>query len=96
MNGEPEVILPPEPEPEPARGVTSKLLGLLVVVVCFEIGVFLMVFPWMDAWAKSSIPMWSPVLMDLWENNYFRGALTGLGIVNLCISFQEMVRLLRG
>jgi hypothetical protein len=30
-----------------------------------------------------------------WENAYFRGAVSGLGVVNLYISFIEMVRLRR-
>jgi hypothetical protein len=85
--------LPPEPAP---RSTTSKLLGLLVVVICFEVGVFLMVFPWMDSWATNWFPTLSVELLDLWESNYFRGALTGLGAINIYISFQEMMRLLRG
>lgn len=84
------------PQTVPQRSVVSKLLGLLLVIICFEIGVFLIAFPWMDAWGTSSIPAWSPALLDLWENNYFRGALSGLGIVNVWISFLEMLRLLRG
>lgn len=74
----------------------SKLLGLLVVIVCFEVGVFLVVFPWMEAWGRSSIPGLSVNLIELWESNYFRGALSGLGLINIWISFQEMLRLLRG
>jgi hypothetical protein len=87
-------LLPP-PLPQ-KRSTTSKLLGLLVVVICFEVGVFLVVFPWMDAWGRNAIPALSPDLIELWESNYFRGALSGLGLVNIWISFQEMLRLLRG
>lgn len=82
--------------PAPRRSTTSKLLGLLVVVLCFEIGVFLVVFPWLDAWGRNAIPNEAVYLIDLWENNYFRGALSGLGLINIWISFHEMLRLLRG
>ena len=86
------VSLPP---PLPAkRSTRSKLIGLLVV--CFEVGVFLIVFPWMDAWGRNSIPMLAPDMIELWESNYFRGALSGVGLINIWISFQEMLRLLRG
>ena len=100
---EPALIAPAEADPALAppplpqkRSTTSKLLGLLVVVVCFEVGVFLVVFPWMDAWGRSTIPVFSPDMIELWESNYFRGALSGLGLINIWISFQEMLRLLRG
>ena len=89
--------LPPEALPPPSsRSTPSKLLGLLVVVVCFEVGVFLLVFPWMDAWTRNWFPTINVQILDLWESNYFRGALSGLGAINIYISFQEMMRLLRG
>ena|SRR5450432_1655159 len=91
-----EVDLNLPPPLPPKRSTTSKLLGLLVVVICFEVGVFLVVFPWMDAWGRNSIPMLAPDMIELWESNYFRGALSGVGLINIWISFQEMLRLLRG
>ena len=88
---------PPVPVDVPKRSTVSKLLGLFVVVICFEIGVFLVVFPWMDAWGRNSLPlMTTPYMIGIWESNYFRGALSGLGLINIWISFQEMLRLLRG
>ncbi len=86
----------PPPPPPPSRSTTSKLLALLVVVICFETGVFLMIFPWMDAWARNWFASQSVWMMDLFESNYFRGALSGLGAVNIYISFSEMIRLLKG
>jgi hypothetical protein len=86
----------PEPAPPPPRSTTSKLLGLLLVVICFEVGVFLLVFPWMDAWTRNWLPSVAVQILDLWESNYFRGALSGLGAINIYISFLEMMRLLRG
>lgn len=80
----------------PPRSTTAKLLGLLVVIVCFEVGVFLLVFPWMDAWGQNWFASQNVWMMDLFESNYFRGALSGLGAINIYISFAEMMRLLRG
>jgi hypothetical protein len=93
----PELTPPDAPgPPRRPRSLASKLFGLFLVIFCFEVGLFLIVFPWMDAWGKNALPSLSVFLLDLWENNYFRGALTGLGLVNIWISFQEMARLLRG
>ena len=71
-----------------------KFGALLFVIFCFEVGVFLLVFPWLDAWDTNTIGLF-PGLHSVWENTYFRGALSGLGIVNIYISFLEVFRLRR-
>ncbi len=75
----------------------TKLLSLCFVIFCFEIGVFLVVFPWMDnVWEANHAAGFSPWLADVWGNPFFRGALSGLGLVNIYISFLEILRLIRG
>ena len=72
-----------------------KLGGLLFVIVCFELGAFLVVFPWLDSWDVNWFAGFSPSVHALWMNDYFRGALSGLGLVDLYISFVEVFRLRR-
>lgn len=79
-----------------ARPWYSKLLGLCFIVFCFEIGVFLVVFPWLDIWENNHLVLFVPWLEDLWGSPFFRGALSGLGLVNIYISFLEILRLIRG
>ena len=62
-------------------------------MVCFEVGLFLAVFPWMDYWSRNSIASLSPAIRDVWDSAYFRGALSGLGLVNIYISLAEVFRL---
>jgi hypothetical protein len=94
-----------EPDRMEATGVTverrtrpwySKLLAICFVLFCFEIGVFLVVFPWMDVWELNSAASYASWLRDIWGNPFFRGALSGLGLVNIYISFLEIIRLVRG
>jgi len=81
---------------EPARsGWPRKLAMLLLIVVCFEVGLFLLVFPWMRYWGTNSIAALAPWMQGLWNSSFFRGAVSGLGLVNLYISIAEMVRLRR-
>ena len=80
----------------PARPWYSKILGLCLVVFCFEIGVFLVVFPWLDVWEMNRAATFAPWLGDIWGNPFFRGALSGLGLVNIYIAFVEILRLIRG
>ena len=72
-----------------------RLASLLFIIVCFEVGVFLLVFPWMDYWNNNSIASFAPWVRAIWESSYFRGALSGLGLVNIYISLGEVLRLRR-
>jgi hypothetical protein len=90
--------MPVEPDVQQVRPVPTWLhrIGILVFVVfCFEVGVFLLVFPWMHAWDANGIADQSYWLHDLWDSAYFRGALSGLGVVNIYISLVELLRLRR-
>lgn len=74
----------------------SKLLRLCFVIFCFEIGVFLVVFPWLKYWESNNLASYSEWLADVWGNPYFRGALSGIGLANIYISLLEILRLIRG
>jgi hypothetical protein len=80
---------------ERVSGWSRKLGALLTVIFCFEIGVFLLVFPWLDPWPNNWVADLVPSLSQVWENGYFRGAVSGLGAVNIFISFAEVFRLRR-
>ena len=73
----------------------DKLLALLGVIFCFELGVFLLVFPWATEWDVNYFPRLPLWLRDVWVSPYFRGAVSGLGLVNIYISFVEVFRLRR-
>jgi hypothetical protein len=95
---EPQPIGAPSSGEAPGPRTTwyRKVLSLCFVVFCFEVGVFLMVFPWLDYWNSNSLTTYSPWLADVWGSPFFRGALSGLGLVNIYISFLEILRLIRG
>ena len=72
-----------------------KLIGLLFVILCFEMGVFLVAFPWSSYWNSNYFSQLTPEWYGLWINPYFRGAVSGLGLVNLYLSLLEVFRLQR-
>jgi hypothetical protein len=92
VEGQPLLEEPVEP---PKTSWFHKLTSLLFILVCFEVGVFLLVFPWMDYWNSNSIAALAPWVRPVWESAYFRGALSGLGLVNIYISLGEVFRLRR-
>lgn len=73
----------------------SRLLGICFAIFTFEIGLFLIVFPWLDNWNLNYFQGLIPALQDTWDDPYFRGAVTGLGFVNIYIALREVVRLFR-
>jgi hypothetical protein len=73
----------------------AKILSFCFIIFCFEIGVFLLVFPWLNIWEANMVATYSEWLQDVWGNPYFKGALSGLGLVNIYISLLEIVRLIR-
>jgi len=80
------------PPPGPIRW-HHKLVGMLLVILCFQVGIFLLAFPWSPYWNSNYFSWLSPGWRELWVNPYFRGAVSGLGMVNLCLSVIEVFRL---
>ena len=81
--------------PAPAYRWYHKVTALLFIVFCLEIGVILLVLPWSEYWNNNFFSNRTQALRDFWDNAYVRGAVSGLGIVNIFISFTELFRLRR-
>jgi len=93
---EPEVSYAPDEQPGQVKRTWYHTLGIvLFIVVCFEVGAFLIVFPWTPQWDANSLVSLFPGLRGVWGSSYFRGALSGLGLLNIFISFGEVSRLRR-
>lgn len=87
----------PEERPKPGKLLRwhQRVLGFCFAVFALEVGLFLLVFPWLQAWDLNWIPLQTPRLRILWMSPYFRGALSGLGLVNLYVGFVELARQVR-
>lgn len=72
-----------------------KLLSLLTAVLIMELGLFLVVYPWFDEWDNSWFSYINPTWDRIWKSAYFKGAVSGLGLVNIFIAFSEVLRLRR-
>ena len=99
MSLTPEPAATPPPVPAAAHrhrsSRTPRLLRLCFAIFTFEIGLFLTVFPWADIWSRNYFSGIFPALETVWEDPYFRGAITGLGIVNIYVACLEVVRVFR-
>ena len=55
-----------------------------------EVGLLLMVLPWSAFWERNYFTAVWPALQPLVTNNYLRGAVTGLGVVNVFAGFADL------
>ena len=93
-------------------GLTSLVLMVWVLrqdrrgwVKAWAVGVFLLVFPWMDHWQLNYFALLTPASYreaswyewwrHIWTSGYFRGAVSGIGLVNVYVSLTAVFQLRR-
>jgi hypothetical protein len=98
MSSDQPATAPDPPVASPGPGWFQRLSSVLFIIFCFELGLFLLIYPWTDGWTDNYFAWIVPGTVQttwhaFWNNTYVRGAISGLGIVNLWIAVQEVVRL---
>jgi hypothetical protein len=92
---EPDIQMTPERFPSPVLPPSTpkryKLFRYLFALLTLEIGLFLVIFPWTDNWMFNYIQDTSTWLRDVWQDPYFRGAISGLGFVNVYLAFLDIL-----
>jgi hypothetical protein len=92
----PESPVPADPvAPGAPKRWQGRLLTICFAIFSFEVGLFLVIFPWQDSWTLNYFQGIHPALENLWDEPSFRGLLTGLGFVNIYIALLQVIRLLR-
>jgi hypothetical protein len=92
-----QVVIPPAPRPSWFRRLTS----VLFIIFCLELGLFLMIYPWTDSWSGNYFSWIGPIGVQprwhqLWISGYARGAITGLGLLNIWVAVAEALRMYIG
>lgn len=70
------------------------LKRLLLVAYFIEVGLLLVLVPWSSFWERNYFVMAFPTIHAIIRNNYVRGAVSGLGVVNLLMGFAELASVL--
>jgi len=60
------------------------------VAFFLEVGLLLIVLPWSAFWEHNYFADAWPFLQPLMTNNFVRGGVTGLGVVNLFAGFADL------
>lgn len=69
---------------------------LMVVALSIEIGLVLVVVPWSVFWERNYFAQLLPPLQSLMTNHFVRGAVSGIGVINLTVGLAELVSILTG
>ena len=81
--------------------MVAKLIVIFFIILCLLVGIFLMILPWfsyggMGDWGDNYFLTFIvrqtglPIIQQMIASNWFRGAVSGLGILNLFLAFWEM------
>jgi hypothetical protein len=70
------------------------LRRLIFVAYFLEVGLLLILVPWSAFWERNYFAQSFPALLPVLRNNFLRGAVSGLGIVNLLTGFRDLADLL--
>jgi hypothetical protein len=73
----------------------NRLLAVAFILFCFEIGLFLVFVPWSGLWEHNVLLTYSIYLRGILLNNFIRGAVSGLGIVDVVLGLTELARFWR-
>ena len=79
---------PPPSGAAPRKHWLRRVTSFLLIIFCFELGAFLLVAPWWGTFWDNNF-FGSLVGSRIWSNSYFRGAVSGVGVVNLLIALAE-------
>ena len=91
---------PPAPSSQPADDKTAELpvwmqrvFVIVYVLFCIELGLVLLVLPWMTRFwfSGGALEQW-PELRKILQSGFVRGAISGLGLLDIWIGITEAVR----
>jgi hypothetical protein len=66
----------------------SRILRLLLVLLWLALGLALILVPWSDVWDTNFFLYQYPALAFFLKNPFLRGAISGLGFLNVLLSLE--------
>ena len=86
---QPENLFPGDGRKPPAHRF-AQVLRFLYILLTLTFGASLLVLPWSSLWDNNYLLYLYPQIRLIVANPFFKGAVIGLGIVNIMIGFDEI------
>jgi len=91
------VLLMPHPLPPKKPHLWIQRIWLVVFVLfCLEVGIILTALPWTGIWTNNSLLLGYPRIREFLMQNFVRGLVSGLGLVDIWMGVAEAVRYREG
>lgn len=79
--------------------MAAKLTIIFFILICFEIGLLLVILPWLaqPSWSENFLLVWMidklqwQSLGRIVSSGYFKGAVSGLGLFNIILGIREII-----
>jgi hypothetical protein len=68
-----------------------RLMLIIFVVFCMEVGIMMVVLPWKQVWTNNLLIVQYPAARAFLSNFFVRGLFSGLGLLDLWIGIWEAV-----
>ena len=91
----PNSLLAEDPGESPQRPLRlwRRIQTVVFILFCLEMGVVLVLFPWSSMWDRNYFFALVPRYATWFASSYLRGAISGVGLVNVWIAVSEAWRL---
>lgn len=70
----------------------SRVLRVVLILIWFELGVLLVLMPWSHFWETNYFLNRYPALIPFMLNAYLRGAVSGLGLIDIGMAAGAILR----
>jgi hypothetical protein len=84
--------MPPRILSQSSKLYWEMFCSAFYIIISLPLGIALLTLPWSNAWENNYLLYIYPQIQPIVANSFFKGAVLGLGIVNILIGIQEIVR----
>jgi len=88
----PESQSPSNPTAFPKPLWLRRVKLVIAVAFCIELGLILVVLPWTRLWTENSLLLSFPTLRSMLHQNFVRGLISGVGLIDVWLGVWEAVR----
>ena len=88
----PVLVMPPPLPPKRPRLWVQRIWLVVFVLFCLEVGIILTALPWTRIWTENSLLLGYPQVREFLMQNFVRGLVSGIGLVDIWMGVAEAVR----